>query len=86
MPKLNITPEIVLAAASGDSNALDTVASFFRPYIKTVCTRPFYDEYGNKCDLVDEALRKHIESRLMLQIVCHFDPNMVLNGEKLIEN
>lgn len=85
MPKPIITPEIVIAASSGDPMALETVANFFHSYIKKLCTRPFYDEYGNKCDLVDEALRKHIESRLMSQIICHFDPNMVLKGEELTE-
>ena len=34
----------------------------------------------------DEELRKHIESRLMFQIVYGFEPNRVLNGEKISED
>lgn len=76
-----ITPEIVLAAKSGDSTALKKVARFFDSYITKAATRPFYDEYGNKYDFVDEEIRKHIESRLFHHIICSFDPDVVLNGE-----
>ena len=85
MPKPRITPELVLAAKSGDNDALATVAYFFAPYIAKAATRPFYDEYGKRYDLVDEEIRKHIESRLLLQIVYSFDPNRVLSGESITE-
>lgn len=86
MPKPRITAELVLAAKSGNSAALADVARFFDTYITKVSTRPFYDEYGKRYDLVDEEIRKHIESRLLLQIVYSFDPNRVLDDEKIIEN
>lgn len=85
MPKPRITAELVLAAKSGDSDALAAVARFFETYIAKASTRPFYDEYGKRYDLVDEEIRKHIESRLLLQIVYGFDPNRVLKGERLTE-
>lgn len=85
MPNLKITPELVLAAKSGDNDALATVVHFFESYITKVSTRPFYDECGKWYDLADEELCKHIESRLMLQIVYGFEPNRVLNGEKITE-
>lgn len=86
MPKPKITAELVLAAKSGDSEALATVARFFESYITKVSTRSFYDEYGQRYDLVDEELHRHIESRLLLQIVYGFNPNKVLNGEKITED
>lgn len=86
MPKPRITPDLVLAAKSGNSEALAAVARFFEPYITKASTRPFYDEYGKRYDLVDEEIRKHIESRLLLQIVYGFNPNKVLNGEKITED
>lgn len=85
MPKPQITPELVLAANSGDSDALSAISHFFAPYIAKAATRPFYDEYGKRYDLVDEEIRKHIESRLLLQIVYGFKPDRVLNGEKITE-
>ena len=85
MPKPKITAELVLAAKSGDSDALAAVARFFEPCITKVSTRPFFDEYGKRYDLVDEEIRKHIESRLLLQIVYGFNPDRVLNGEKITE-
>lgn len=86
MTKPIITPEIVRAAMSGDAHAMKTVMHFFRSYIQTLSTRPFYDEYGNKVDLVDESVRIQLESRLMLKIMYDFDPDMVLKGEKLTED
>ena len=86
MPKPRITAELVLAAKSGDSAALADVARFFDTYITKVSTQPFYDEYGKRYDLVDEEIRKHIESRLLLQIVYGFNPDRVLNGETITED
>ena len=85
MPKPRITAELVLAAKSGNSEALAAVARSFEPYIAKASTRPFYDEYGKRYDLVDEEIRKHIESRLLLQIVYGFNPDRVLSGEKITE-
>ncbi len=82
MPK-PITPEIVLAASSGDNEALAVVAQHFKSYIAKLSTRPFYDEYGNRYDLVDEEIRRHIESRLLYKIVYGFNPYRVPNGEEL---
>ena len=86
MPKPRITAELVLAAKSGNSEALAAVARSFEPYIAKASTRPFYDEYGKRYDLVDEEIRKHIESRLLLQIVYGFNPDRVLNGETITED
>lgn len=77
-----ITAKIILAAKSGDSDALAFVARYFQPYITKLSIRPFYDEYGKRYDLVDEEIRKHIVSRLMFQIVYHFDPYKLPSGEE----
>lgn len=45
--------------------------------------RPFYDEYGNRCDVIDEEIRHQIEAKLMLQIVYKFDPEKLPEGETL---
>ena len=78
-----ITIEIILAAKNGDNDALAAVARYFKPYIEKVSTRPFYDEYGNRYDLVDEEIRKHIESRLLYKIVYSFNPYRVPDEEEL---
>lgn len=82
MPK-PITAKIILAAKIGDSEALTAVARYFKPYIEKVSIRPFYDEYGNRHDLVDEEIRKHIESRLLYKIVYAFNPYRMPDGEEL---
>lgn len=86
MTKSIITPEIVHAAIDGDATALKTVMKFFQSYIQTLSTRPFYDEYGNKCDLLDETVRRQLESSLMQKIMYDFNPDMVLKGEELIDD
>ena len=78
-----ITAEIILAAKNGDNDALATVAQHFMPYIEKVSIHPFYDEYGQRYDFVDEDLRKHIESRLLFQIVYSFDPYRLPDREEL---
>ncbi len=82
MPK-SITPEIVLAVSSGDNEALAVVAQHFHSYIAKLSTRPFYDEYGNRYDFVDDEIRKHIESKLLFKIVYDFNPYRVPEGEEL---
>lgn len=82
MPKY-ITTQTILAAKAGNDEALNTIAQHYAPYIATLSKRPFYDEYGNRYYLVDNEIRHHIESRLLLQIVYKFDPDKLPGGEKL---
>lgn len=78
--------DTILAAKTGDSDALASIIQYYSPYIAAFSKRPFYDEYGNRFDLVDEEIRHHIESRLMWKIVYKFNPDKLPDGEELQEN
>ena len=71
----------ILAAKAGEEDSLSAIARYYSSYITSFSKRPFYDEYGNKYEVVNEEIRGQIENRLMLQIVCKFDPDKLPKGE-----
>ena len=56
----------IVAAKSGDSEAMTTILIHFAPYIRRYSKRTFYDEYGNHCEFVDDEIRQRIEVKLMM--------------------
>ncbi len=82
MPEL-VPLQTILAAKSGDSEALAEILRHYTAYIASYAKRPFYDEYGNRYDVIDEEIRQQLESKLMLQIVYKFDPEKLPEGEIL---
>ena len=83
MPEL-VPLKTILAAKTGDSEALAEIVQHYALYIASFSKRPFYDEYGKQYDIVDEEIRQQIESKLMLQIVYKFDPEKLPEGEILL--
>ena len=73
----------IIAATQGDGDALADILRHYAPYILSFSKHSFYDDYGHRSDIVDDELRHHIESRLMLQIICKFDPKKIPDGETL---
>ena len=78
-----ISYQTILAAKIGNSDALTAILSYYAPYIAAAAKRPFYDDYGNRYEFVDEEMRQQIESKLMLQIVYKFNPYRLPDGETL---
>lgn len=64
----------IVAAKSGDPEAMAIILRHYAPYIASCAKRPFYDDYGNRYEIVDEDIRQRIEAKLMIQIVYQFDP------------
>ena len=73
----------ILAAKNGDAEAMQRMLKHYAPYIAIRAKRPFYDELGNYCELVDEDIRQRIEAKLIYQIVTKFDPTQLPPGENL---
>ena len=63
---------IILAAVSGDENALTAVVAHYQKYIRALATRPVKDEYGNEYLYVDEDRRLGLETKLIHSIVTSF--------------
>ena len=75
--------QTILVAKSGASEALAEILRHYEPYIASCAKRPFYDEYGNRYDVINEDIRQQLESKLMLQIVYKFDPEKLPEGESI---
>lgn len=60
---------IIVAASSGDVNAINMVLKHYERYIAVLATRRHYDESGNVHYCVDETLRRRLETRLITKIL-----------------
>ena len=64
----NLIPfHTIVAATSGDQKAMDDVLKHYEGYIVTLSTREYKDEYGQRHNYVDEALRSRLETKLIMK-------------------
>ena len=63
---------LISMAVAGNENAMEKLLEFYEPYISKCCLRPFYDEYGNVCIVVDMELKGRIREAL-LKMICEFE-------------
>ena len=64
MSKHKLIPYPVIAAAvRGDPEAVNQVLDHYSGYIAALSMRRGYDQNGNPCLAVDEAIRRHQQSR-----------------------
>lgn len=61
--------EVILAAAGGDSEAMNRVMRHYSGYIAKLCMRPFCDESGNQHYVVDEDMRRQLEAKLTAAVL-----------------
>lgn len=59
----------IVAAAAGDTEALLTVRDYYRPYIRHLARRPFFDEYGSCYVFSDDTMAKQLEAKLMVGVL-----------------
>ena len=63
---------VILAAVSGDTDAIAAVLAHYQNYIRALATRPLKDENGNEYLCVDEDMRLRLEIKLICGIVTGF--------------
>ena len=63
---------LISKAVDGNEMAIEKLLEFYEPYISKCCLRPFYDEYGNVCIVVDMELKGRIREAL-LKMICEFE-------------
>ena len=68
---------VILAAVSGDTDAIAAVLAHYQNYIRALATRPIKDEYGNEYLCVDEEMRLRLETKLICGIVTGFNVILV---------
>ena len=62
----------IMAAISGDEQALAEVVKCYQGYIRALSTRLTKDQYGNEYYLVDEDMRLRLEVRLIHSVMTGF--------------
>ena len=60
---------IIVSAASGDVEAINTVLKHYEGYIAALATRKLYDEFGNLYICVDENIRRRLQTKLIASIL-----------------
>lgn len=65
----NLLPyPVIMAAVSGNVDAINAVLEHFAGFITALSTRTMYDEQGKTLSYVDEELRRRLETKLILKI------------------
>ena len=67
---------VILAAASGNTDALCAVVKYYQGYIIALSTKRLYDERGKTYFALDEDLRQELEMRLITKVL-KFKPQTV---------
>ena len=65
---------IIETAASGDVDAINAVLKHYEGYIIVLSTKRLFDEQGNPYMMVDNEMRRTLETRLIVKIM-QFDLN-----------
>ncbi len=70
MKKYNLLPFPVIAAATnGDVDAINAVLKHYEKYIASLSVKRVYDEKGKGFLIVDEELRRRLETKLITKIL-----------------
>ena len=64
-----LTYPVIAAAADGNVDAINTVLKEYEGYIAKLSTKKLYDENGNVYEIVDDELRRHLETKLILNVL-----------------
>ena len=60
---------VIVRAADGDIEAINQIVRHYSGFIASRSMRPMKDEYGNTHMVVDETLRRRMETRLIAKIL-----------------
>ena len=58
---------VIVAASSGEVEAMNIVLKHYEGYILTLSTREYRDKYGQRHVYVDETLRQRLERKLIIK-------------------
>ena len=67
--KSKISPSLVVAAINGDINAINAILKQYEGYISVLSTRQLHDGYGNVYAIVDDEMRRRLETKLIIKIL-----------------
>ena len=73
---------VIVRAADGDIEAINQIVRHYSGFIASRSMRPMKDEYGNTHMVVDETLRRRMETRLIAKILS-FEIRELSNADAL---
>lgn len=59
----------IKSAVNGDAKAVHDVLSFYERYINKLSCHMIYDEQGNQHYMIDEDMRRRLETKLIIKIL-----------------
>ena len=68
-PKEILPFHIVVAASNGDVDAINAVLKHYEGYIASLSLRRVFDDNGNSYTIVDEELRRRLETKIITKIL-----------------
>lgn len=74
---------VIVRAADGDIEAINQIVRHYSGFIASRSMRPMKDEYGNTHMVVDETLRRRMETRLIAKILSLKSGNQSKNNALL---
>lgn len=60
---------IIASATKGDVEAICYILCHYDAYIRTLSTKRYYDPFGNVHAIVDESIRRRLETKLITRIL-----------------
>ncbi len=60
---------IICSAATGNIDAINAVLRHYERYITALSTKRFYDENGDSHLIVDDEIRRRLETKLIIKIL-----------------
>lgn len=67
--KTGLSFSIISAAVDGDIDAINTILKRYEGYITRLSTRRLHDENGNSYMVIDEEMRRRLETKLITKIL-----------------
>lgn len=61
--------KIIEAAIEGDVDSINQIIAYFQPFIESESRRKFTDEYGKTQYVVDEYMKRRMETKLITKIL-----------------
>lgn len=61
--------EVIDAAIRGDVESINQILLYFQPYIEDQCKRKFINEFGMVQYVVDEHMKRRLETKLITKIL-----------------
>lgn len=74
---------VIVRATDGDIEAVNQIVRHYSGFIASRSMRPMKDEYGNTHMVVDETLRRRMETRLIAKILSLKSGNQTRNNARL---